>query len=234
MYWDYYLLGIILLPGIILAIYADCKVKSTYGKFSTAFAECGKTAKEVARLFLDSAGLKDIQITRVRGELTDYYHHRKKIIALSDSVRDSQSISAIGVACHEVGHALQYQSGYFPIKLRNFFIPICNFANSLLWVFIFLGAIFFYTNLGMTFLWIGVGIFALSVLLNLITLPIEYDASKRALQLLEKSTVLSPEETKCAKKVLNAAALTYVAGLVVSILNLLRLLLAILSKSRQD
>lgn len=232
MYWDYYILGIILLPGIILAIYAECKVKTTFHKYSTAFAECGKSAKEVARIFLDTAGLQEIQIERVRGELTDYYHHKKKIIALSDNVRDSQSISAIGVACHEVGHALQYQAGYFPIRLRNLFIPICNFANRILWLFLILGAIFFYTNLGMTFMWIGVGIFALSVVLNLITLPIEYDASKRALQLLEKSTVLSSDEVECAKKVLYSAALTYVASLVISILNLLRLVLAITRHSR--
>lgn len=234
MYWDYYILGIILLPGILLAVFAECKVKGTFNKFSTAFASCGKTAKEVARIFLDTAGLHDIQIVSVKGELTDYYHHKKKIIALSDSVRDSQSISAIGVACHEVGHALQYQSGYFPIKLRNFFIPICNFGNRLLWVFLLLGALFFYTNLGMTFMWIGVGVFALSVLLNLITLPIEYDASKRALQLLKKSTVLSSDEVDCAKQVLNSAALTYVAGLVISILNLLRLVLVIMQHRRRD
>ena len=227
------MLGIILLPGIILAIYAEIKIKNTFSKYSTTFAGCGKTAKEIARIFLDTAGLQDIQIVHVRGELTDHYHHKKKIVALSDSVIDSQSISAIGVACHEVGHALQYQAGYFPIKLRNLFIPLCNFGNRLLWVFLLLGAFFFYTNLGMTFLWVGVGIFALSVLLNLITLPIEYDASKRALELLEKSTVLSSEEVECAKKVLNSAALTYVAGLVVSILNLLRLILAI-TRSQRD
>ena len=234
MYWDYYFLGIILLPGIILAIYAEFKLKSTFNKFSTAFASCGKTAQEIARIFLDSAGLQNIQIVPVRGELTDYYHHKKQIIALSNSVRDSQSLSAIGVACHEVGHALQYQAGYFPIKLRNLFIPICNFGNKLLWVFILLGMLFFYTNLGITFLWIGVGIFTLSVIINLITLPIEYDASKRALQLLEKSTVLSQEEVQYTKQVLNAAALTYVAGLVISILNLLRLILLITRNQRRD
>lgn len=234
MYWDYYILGIILLPGVIFALYAEIKIKNTYNKFSTAFAECGKTAKEVARLFLDTAGLTDINIVRVKGELTDYYHHKKKIIALSDSVIDSQSISAIGVACHEVGHALQYQSGYFPIKLRNFIIPICNFANRALWFILILGALFYYTNLGLTFLWIGVGVFGITVLLNLITLPIEYNASKRALELLQKSTVFNEEETECTKKVLNAAALTYVASLVVSILNLLRLVLTIIRIKDRD
>ena len=159
---------------------------------------------------------------------------KKKIIALSNSVIDSQSLSAIGVACHEVGHALQYQAGYFPIKLRNLVVPVCNFANRMLWFFLILGAIFFYSNLGMTFLWIGVGIFGLSVLINLLTLPIEYNASKRALELLEKSTIMNSEEVECTKKVLNSAALTYVAGLVVSILNLLRLVLVILKNRSRD
>lgn len=227
MFFEYYIMGVILIPGIILSIYAQTKVYSTFAKYKTAFAECGKKASEIARIFLDHAGLKNIQIVRIRGELTDYYHHKKKIIALSDSVYDSDSVAAIGVACHEVGHALQYKAGYLPIKLRNLVIPICNFANSMLWILIFLGAIFFYTNLGNIFLWIGVGVFALAVLLNLITLPVEYNASNRALQILNDSTILQPDEVKAAKEVLYSAALTYVASLVVSILNLLRLLIVI-------
>ena len=227
MYWDYYILGIILLPGLILAIYAQAKVSNTFNKYSKAISESGKTASEIARMFLDYAGLKDINIIRVRGELTDYYNHRKKVIALSENVYDSASISALGVACHEVGHALQYKTNYLPIKIRNFIIPICNFANNMLWFFVFLGAIFFYSNLGMIFWYIGVGVFALSVILNLITLPFVYNASNRALQLLEKSTILNSEETKCAKEVLYSAGLTYVASLVVSILNLLRLILVL-------
>lgn len=227
MYFEYYIMGIILLPGIILSIYAQAKVNSTFAKYKTTFAECGKRASDIARLFLDQAGLRDINIIRVRGNLTDYYHHKKKIIALSDSVYDSESVAAIGVACHEVGHALQYKSGYFPIKLRNLIIPICNFANSMLWVLIFFGALFYYTSLGTTFLWIGVGVFALAVLLNLITLPVEYNASHRALQILKDSTILQEDEVRTAKEVLYSAALTYVASLVVSILNLVRLLLVI-------
>ena len=220
------MMGIILLPGIILSIYAQAKVTSTFNKYNTVISECGKSASEIARLFLDFAGLKDIKIVRVRGHLTDYYNHRKKIIALSDSSYDSASISAIGVACHEVGHALQYKTNYLPIKIRNLFIPICNFANYMLWFWIILGAFFYYVPLGMTFIWIGIACFGVSVILNLITLPVEYNASKRAIQLVSKGGVLQPEETENAKKVLNAAALTYVAALVVSILNLLRLILA--------
>ncbi len=233
MYYEYYILGIILLPGIILAIYAQSKVSYTFHKYSTCLSSCGKTASEVARMFLDFAGLKDIQIIKVKGELTDYYHHSKKVLALSESVYDSSSISALGVACHEVGHALQYKSNYLPIKIRNVIIPICNIVNNLLWVFIILGAIFFYTNIGIWFWYVGVGAFALSVLVNLITLPVEYNASNRALKLLKDSTILTEEETGYAKQVLRAAGLTYVASLVVSILNLLRLVL-VLSRNKRD
>ena len=232
LYWEYYLMGIILLPGIILTLYAEIKVKNTFNKYSTAFAECGLTAKEIARKFLDYAGLTNIQIVGVRGELTDYYNHKKKIIALSDNVKDSNSISAIGVACHEVGHALQYKTNYLPIKLRNIIIPICNFANRMVWILLILGAFFFYFTSGAILLWIGIGVFGLSVLLNLITLPVEYNASNRALKLLQDSTILDEDETKCAKEVLYSAALTYVASLVISILNLLRLILVF--KDRSD
>lgn len=232
MYFNYYIMGIILLPGIILAIYAQTKVSNKFHKYSVVMSELGKTASEVAQLFLDNAGLHDIKIVRTSGHLTDHYNHRTKTIALSDSTFDSSSISAIGVACHEVGHALQYKTNYFPIRLRNFIIPICNLANNFLWITIILGAIFYYSNLGIAFLWIGVGVFTLSVILNLITLPVEYNASKRATQLLHKSTIFNDSEVKATKEVLGAAALTYVAGLVVSILNLLRLVLVIFMRDR--
>lgn len=229
MYWDYYFLGIVLLPGLLLAIYAQAKVSSTYHKFSQVVAEIGKPAHEIARLFLDTAGLHNIQIVKIKGHLTDYYDHKNKIIALSESVYDSNSIAAIGVACHEVGHALQYQNDYLPIKARNIIIPVCNFANRMLWVLLFLGAIFFYTGFGLTFMWLGVGVFALSVVLNLVTLPVEYNASRRATELLASSSILTADEVDGTKKVLNAAALTYVASLVISILNLVRLLLTFLA-----
>lgn len=233
MTFDYYLLGIILLPGLLLAIYAQSKVTLTFQKYNSSFSESGKSASEIARMFLDFAGLSDIKIIKVKGELTDYYNHSKKVIALSENVYDSSSISALGVACHEVGHALQYKTNYLPIRIRNFIIPICNFANNMLWVLIILGAIFFYSPIGIVFWYVGVGTFALSVLINLITLPVEYNASNRALKLLEKSSVLTSEETQCAKEVLYSAGLTYVASLVVSILNLLRLVL-VLFRHRDD
>ncbi|MGN0961411.1 MAG: zinc metallopeptidase [Christensenellales bacterium] len=234
MYIEYYIMGIIVLPGILLAIYAQTKVQSTFSKYNEIWAECGRSASEIARLFLDNAGLQDIQIIKVKGTLTDYYNHSKKTLALSESVYDSMSVAAIGVACHEVGHALQYKTKYAPIILRNIVVHMCNFANNMLWVLIILGALFYYTTVGTVFLWIGVGVFGLSVLLNLITLPVEYNASHRATKLLLDSTVLTADEVQGAKKVLNSAALTYVASLVVSILNLLRLILAFLATKKRD
>lgn len=234
MYYDYYILGIILLPGLILATYAQIKVTHNFNKYKENFVGCGKTASEIARMFLDFAGLNDVKIIKVRGELTDYYNHKAKTLALSESVHDSMSISALGVACHEVGHALQYKTKYAPIMIRNTIIPICNIANNMLWVLVILGAIFFYAPIGMYFWWIGVGVFGLSVLLNLITLPVEYNASNRALQLLNQSEILNDEETGMCKKVLYSAGLTYVASLVISILNLLRLILTILGSKNRD
>jgi len=231
---EYYILGIILLPGLLLSIYAQLKVNGTYNKYNEVNSEYDRPAHEIARKFLDQAGLQDIEVIQTRGHLTDHYNHRKKYIALSEGVYNSTSISAIGVACHEVGHAIQYKDNYLPIKLRNFLIPICNVANNFLWILIILGFLFFYTNFGMAFVLTGTIIFALSVLINLVTLPVEYDASKRALDLLNKNTIFNEYEIKSTKEVLNSAALTYVAGLVVSILNLVRLLLVLFSNSRKD
>ncbi|MBE5758296.1 MAG: zinc metallopeptidase [Clostridiales bacterium] len=230
MYYEYYIMGLILIPGIILSIYASIKVNVTFNRYNEILSRNGNTADIIARNVLNQAGLTNISIVRTRGHLTDYYHPKKKLIALSNSVYGNSSISAIGVALHEVGHALQYKNNYLPIKIRNLIIPICNFANRFLWISILIGGIFYYTPLGQIFLWIGVGIFALSVLFNLVTLPIEFDASRRAIKILSATGELDEEELYGAKKVLNSAGLTYVAGLVVSILNLLRLLLVVLDK----
>ena len=224
--YDYYIYVIILLPGLLLSIYASIKVENTFRRYNEIKSENGLPASEVIKNLLSQSGLTNIIVTNVRGHLTDYYNHRKKTIALSSSVYNSSSVSALGVACHELGHALQYKDGYLPIKIRNVIIPICNFANSLLWIFIVLGAILYYTNLGQTFILIGIIIFSISILLNLVTLPVEYNASKRALKLLKENSILNSNEIIGAKKVLDSAALTYVAGLVISILNLLRFILA--------
>ena len=233
LYFEYYLLGIVLLPGIILAVIAQYRVTNTFNKYKNVASESGKTAYEIARMFLDFAGLKDVQIIKVRGHLTDYYNHRKKTLALSDSTYNSSSISALGGACHEVGHALQFKSRYLPILIRNFLIPIVNFAQHFVWILLIFGFAVFYTTTSTLWLWVAVAVFASSTLIHLITLPVEYNASKRALQLLEDSTILNSDETDQARKVLNAAALTYVAGLLVSILNLLRFVLLIIIRTKE-
>lgn len=223
---NYYTLGIIFIPALLLAIYAEAKVYLTYNKYTNSHASCGKPAHEIARLFLDAAGLHDIKIVAIRGHLTDYYNHRTKTIALSESVYNSNSIAAIGIACHEVGHALQYKNGYFPIKFRNVLIPICNFGSKLLWMWIIFSIFsLYFLGDGGLFIDIGVVVVGLFTLLNLVTLPVEFNASKRAVALLNTSGTLSDNECVKVKKVLNAAALTYVAAFVMSLLQFLRFII---------
>ena len=233
---EYYLLGIILLPGIIFAIWAQTKVTNSYHKWSEILSVGGLTGKEVARFVLDDNGLNDVRITSVSGTMTDYYDPRKKIIALSDGVANSSSIAAIGIAMHEVGHAIQYKHNYLPIKLRNIIIPLSNFVSRMMWPLVITGLVFSFllfpgSTFGLAILYISVISFSLAVLLNLVTLPVEFNASRRAISILEAKGYLMQDELEGAKKVLGAAALTYVAALVVAILNLLRFVLAFLVRN---
>lgn len=224
-FFNYYTLGILILPGLLLSIYAEIKVQTTFHKYKQIGSMSGRTAHEVARMFLDCAGLHDIKIIPIKGYLSDYYNYRTKTIGLSESVYNSTSIASIGIACHEVGHAIQYKNNYLPIKIRNTLIPICNFGNSVLWILLLLGMLFFYFGDGGIFIDIAIAVFAISTLLNLVTLPVEFNASNRAVELLNSSGTLTQEECMGVKKVLGAAALTYVAAFVVSILNLLRFII---------
>lgn len=228
-YWSYYLMGIILLPGIILSIYAQTKVNSTYNRYSDELAQSGKSAADVANLMLSVAGCNDIEVTRISGHLTDNYNPKTKVVSLSNSVYNSSSVAAIGIAAHEIGHVLQHKTHYFPMKLRSLAIGISNISSTLLWPLVIIGFIFsslLTSAIGSYIIWAGIAVFTLAVVVNLVTLPVEYNASKRATTILQQSGILTQEETLGAKKVLNAAALTYVAALVVSILNLLRFVLA--------
>ena len=239
LYWEYYVMGIILLPAIILAIYAQCKVTSTYKQYSNELSQKGMKSQDLARLLLDCADLQEIQVIRVNGELTDYYDHKHKTVALSSSTYNSSSISALGVTAHEVGHALQYKNNYLPIKLRSIIIPIVNIWSNLLWPLVILGIILNFAVLptsaaGKVLMWIGIGFYGLIALLDVITLPVEYNASHRAIKILEQSEILDKEETNKARKVLSAAALTYVASLLNSLLNLLRLILVFVMHSKKD
>ena len=233
----YILLGVLIIPGIILGIYAQTKVTKTYNTYREVESEGGLTASQLARTVLDNAGLQDIELRREQGFLTDHYHPKKKYIALSEDVYDSRSVAALGVAMHEVGHALQKKEKYFFLGFRQVLVPVTNFASTLLWPLVIIGLLlgaFSASGLwGEIFIYAGIGFYGLTVLLNLITLPVEFDASKRALKMLEGGNFLNETELVGAKKVLNAAALTYVATFVVALLELLRFVLLIIL-SRQN
>ncbi len=237
MYWDYYIMGIILIPGLIIATIAQAKVSTNFNKYSKVLSKKGLTACQVARLILDSAGLTSVQIEKINGNLTDNYDPKREVISLSQGVYESTSVASIGVATHEVGHALQYATNYKPIKIRMFLVHACNISSTLLWPLVVIGLIL---NLGLgsvagtVCLWCGIVLFGLSVLFNLITLPVEYNASNRAKSILINAGILDDEEMVGVNKVLNSAALTYVAALIVSILNLARFLLVFLSKNNRD
>lgn len=237
MYITYYLLGIILIPGIIFAIYAQTQVTSKFNKYKEVEYSQIKPVHEKARFFLDAMGASDVKITRTSGHLTDHYNPKTQTIALSDDVYNSTSIASLGIACHEIGHVLQHKQGYKLLKLRNFLIPIINIGSFLMWPLVILGIILEalqYTSVGNVFIIIGIAIFGLSVLFSALTLPIEKDASKRAYKMLVETGELTQEEGEGVKAVLSAAALTYVASLVVSILSFIRFVLAIFLSSRRD
>ena len=237
MYITYYLLGIILLPGIIFAVYAQSKVNTNFNKYKQINYSQTKPVHEKARFFLDAMGMTDVKVTRTSGFLTDHYNPKTGTVALSDEVYNSTSIASLGIACHEIGHVLQHKQGYKLMKLRNWLIPIINIGSFLMWPLVILGLIleftqYFYT--GKVLIIIGIVIFGLSVLFSALTLPIEKDASKRAYKMLVETGELTEEEGKGVKAVLDSAALSYVASLLVSILSFIRFVLAIFLSSRRD
>ena len=213
---------IILLPAIILSIWASANVKSTLGKYSRMYNRFGLTGADAARKILDMNGLYDVRIERISGELTDNYDPRTNVVHLSESTYSSQSVAAVGVAAHEVGHAIQHATGYSPIKVRNAIVPAVNVCNMLSMPIILLGIILSYNQ---TLVDLGIILFSATVLFQLITLPVEFNASSRALRTLEGQNILAPDEMQGASKVLRAAALTYVAAALSSLLSLLRLIL---------
>lgn len=228
LYYLYYILGIILIPGIILGIIAQSKVITTFNEYNKITTQRGRSAKDVARHMLDGAGYGDTEIKQINGELTDNFNPTTNTVSLSQSTYNNNSIAAIGVAAHEIGHVFQHKQGYAPIKIRNFLVPVINFSGFLVWPLIFIGLLleFTYSFLAADVLiYIGIGLYALSTVFCLITLPVEKNASKKAYDMLVSTGELSEEEAKGVKKVLNAAALTYVAGLITSILSLLRLII---------
>lgn len=224
---------ILVLIGVVLSLLASGKVKSTFARFSKVRNSRGITGAEAAEQVLHRAGIYDVRIERVAGNLTDHYDPRSKVLRLSDTVYGSTSVAAVGVATHECGHAIQHAKGYAPLKLRSTLVPIANFGSQIAWPLILIGLLF---NSQSSALFINLGIIAFSgaVLFQLITLPVEFNASNRAIRMIADSGMMYGEEIVAAKKVLNAAALTYVASAATAILQLLRIILLTGGRRRND
>lgn len=228
-YYDPYY-WMLLLPAIAIAAIAQWKVSATFRRYSGVRSARGYTGALAAEAVLRAHGVRDVRIERVSGHLTDHFDPRSNTIRLSDSVYGSASVAAMGVAAHEAGHAVQYAVGYGPIKLRNAIIPVCNLGSQLSMIFIVLGMVLYIQPLFA----VGILLFSLAVVVQLITLPVEFNASRRALQTLESAHLLDDGELDGARKVLGAAAMTYVAALLVSVAQLLRFVLAFAGRRRDD
>lgn len=217
---SYYLLLII--PAVIISLIAQIKVKSTFSKYSKYQNSLGVTGAEAARQVLNSNGVSGVKIERISGSLTDHFDPRTNVIRLSESVYDSTSVAAVGVAAHEAGHAVQYAENYAPIKIRNTFVPVANFGSRFSWILLFMGIAFSFEPLMLA----GVICFAFVTLFHLLTLPVEFNASARAISAIKNSGIMQyGEEIKGARSVLSAAAMTYVSALIMSLAQLLRLIL---------
>ncbi len=208
--------------GMVLSLLASAKVKSTYAKYSRVPSASGMTGEAAARRILSMSGIYDVRVERVAGNLTDHYDPRTKVLRLSDSVYGSTSVAAVGVAAHEAGHAIQHDRGYAPLKIRSSIAPVASFGANISWFLILAGIFLGGTQWLIDF---GIILFSLAVVFQLITLPVEFNASSRAVTMLEDTGVLYREELEQTRKVLSAAALTYVAAAASSILQLLRLVL---------
>lgn len=220
MYYIFGRYGFILLPAILIAMYAQTKVKTTFNKYLRINSLSGLNGYQVARTILDRNGLYDVRIEHTSGELTDHYDPRKRILRLSTKVYSGTSVASIGVAAHEAGHAIQHANNYSPLEFRNLIFPLASFGSNFTWILIILG---FLLNLT-PFIDAGILLFTFVVIFQIITLPVEFNASKRALYNLENG-ILYKEELKPVKKVLDAAALTYVAATLVAVMQLARLIL---------
>ncbi|MGN0690516.1 MAG: zinc metallopeptidase [Oscillospiraceae bacterium] len=219
-YFDYtYILAII---AVVISLIASAGVKSTFNRWSKERTHSGLSADEAARRILNGAGIYDVSVNHISGDLTDNFNPMNKTLNLSDSVFGSDSIAAVGVAAHEAGHAIQHSEGYIPIKIRSAIVPVVNIGTRLSLPVILIGC---FMNYNQVIISAGILLFSLGLLFSLITLPVEFNASRRAIRILDESGILSEEELSGAKKVLFAAAMTYVAGAVGMALQLLRLIL---------
>ena len=220
-YMLYYATGVIMIPVLLFSFYCQIKVKRAFRRYSSVHAMCGMNGAQAAARLLQLNGITDVQIRQIGGTLTDYYDPKNKEICLSGDVYNATSVAAIGVACHEAGHACQHAQGYAPLKISNAAIPATRIGSSLGIPLVLLGMVFTWRPLIM----VGIVLYALVALFQLLTLPVEFNASRRALQTIESNQFLTEQEYRGAKKVLTAAALTYVAALASALATLLRLLL---------
>lgn len=230
-YYGYDWTMILVAVGAVLCMLASMHVNTTYTRYSRMAAACGLTGADVARLILERNGVTDVQVQHVSGNLTDHYDPSKQVVNLSDAVYGSRSVAALGVAAHECGHVMQHEEGYMPLQFRTALVPIANFgSNAGIWI-VLLSLIL---GLSSTLTTIGIVLFSMGVLFQLVTLPVEFNASHRALVMLEQYGVLGTDENRKARAVLKAAALTYVAAAASSILQLLRLVLLSNRRNRND
>ena len=221
--WTYVVL---VLPFVILSLWASSNVNSTFQKYSKVYSIRRITGAEAAQRVLSANGVSGVRIERVSGNLTDHYDPRTNVIRLSDAVYSSTSTAAIGVACHEAGHAVQYAHNFAPIKLRAAVIPVTNIGSKLAMPLILMGVVFsVFADLSFFLVYAGIACFGLSLVFQLITLPVEFDASRRAMQAISSVNILTEEEQRGAKKTLTAAAMTYVAATAVALMQLLRLIM---------
>lgn len=214
---------LLMIPAILISLYAQIKVKSTFNKYLKVRNYRGMTGAEVARRILANNGLNEVKVEMVGGVLSDHYDPRGKVVRLSPEVYNGDSISSLGVAAHETGHAIQDSVGYAPLAIRSSLVPVASFGSSVSWILILIG--FFLGSLGGIFIKIGIILFSFAVLFQIVTLPVEFNASKRALAVLTEGGYIDNDELRLTKKVLNAAAFTYVAAALVAILELVRLVL---------
>ncbi len=233
----YYESMIILIPAIILSGYASMKVKTTFAKYSNKINSVGLTGAEVARKILAEQGIDDVSVEHVKGNLTDHYNPATNTVRLSDAVYDQKSISAISVAAHECGHAIQHNTGYAPLNIRASLVPIANFGSNMSMPLILLGLIMssganYDNSFAIMLMNLGVIFFTGAVLFQFVTLPVEFNASNRAIKIMLNSGIIDEREEKASKEVLSAAALTYVAAALTALVSLIRLILITQSRNR--
>ena len=233
MYYGFDITYIFVIIGMLITLIASWRMKATFAKYERVASQSRLTGREVAERILRANGIYDVSVRPVSGRLTDHYDPRDKTVSLSEVIYGSTSVAAIAVAAHECGHAIQDNVGYVPLNLRSAFVPAANFGSRLSWPLIFVGFLLGYGNISNILIQIGIAMFLLAVIFQIITLPVEFDASRRALIELENNEILLDTEDKSARKVLFAAAMTYVAAAAAGVLQMLRLMLLFSGRSRR-